>query len=59
MIQMQPVQVKYNLQILLTRSLVTCPGALAWRSEAALAYLALGDRESAERLAEEELRLAA
>ena len=43
---------------LLTRSLVTCPGALAWRSDAALASLALGDQESAERLAEEELRLA-
>jgi DNA-binding CsgD family transcriptional regulator len=43
---------------LLTRSLVTCPGALPWRSEAALAHLALGDHESAERLAEEELQLA-
>ena len=43
---------------LLTRSLATCPGALAWRSEAALAHLALGDHESAERLAEEELQLA-
>ena len=43
---------------LLTRSLVTCPGGLPWRSEAALAHLALGDHESAERLAEEELQLA-
>jgi DNA-binding CsgD family transcriptional regulator len=43
---------------LLTRSLVTCPGALSWRSEAALAQLALGEHESAERLAEEELQLA-
>jgi len=43
---------------LLTRSLVTCPGALSWRSEAALAQRALGDHESAERLAEEELELA-
>ena len=43
---------------LLTRSLVTSPGALPWRSEAALVQLALGDRESAGRLAEEELRLA-
>ena len=43
---------------LLTRSLVTCPGAISWRSEAALAHLALGDHESAERLAEEELQLA-
>src|SRR6266516_2270495 len=43
---------------LLTRSLVTSPGALPWRSEAALAHRALGDYESAERLAEEELRLA-
>jgi len=43
---------------LLTRSLVTSPAALSWRSEAALAHLALGDHESAERLAEEELELA-
>jgi DNA-binding CsgD family transcriptional regulator len=43
---------------LLTRSLVISPGALSWRSEAALAHLALGDHESAERLAEEELQLA-
>jgi DNA-binding CsgD family transcriptional regulator len=42
----------------LTRAIVTCPGYLPWRSEAALAQLALGDRESAERLAEEELELA-
>ncbi|TML85403.1 MAG: hypothetical protein E6G09_05800 [Actinobacteria bacterium] len=44
--------------VLFTRSLVTCPGGLPWRSEAALAHLALGDRESAGRLAEEELQLA-
>ena len=43
---------------LLTRAQITCPGYLPWRSEAALAQLALGDRESAERLAEEELELA-
>jgi DNA-binding CsgD family transcriptional regulator len=43
---------------LLTRSLVTSPGALPWRSEAAFAYLALGDHEAAERLANEELELA-
>jgi len=43
---------------LLTRSLVTSPGALPWRSEAALVHLALGDQEAAERLAEEELQLA-
>ena len=43
---------------LLTRSLVTSPGALPWRSEAALVHLTLGDQESAGRLAEEELRLA-
>jgi DNA-binding CsgD family transcriptional regulator len=42
----------------LTRALVTCPGFLPWRSEAALAQLALGDREAAGRLAEEELELA-
>ena len=37
---------------------VSCPSFLAWRSEAALAHLTLGDRESAARLAEEELELA-
>jgi DNA-binding CsgD family transcriptional regulator len=40
------------------QALVSSPGFLPWRSEAALAHLALGDRESARRLAEEELRLA-
>ncbi len=44
--------------VLFTRALVICPGSLSWRSEAALAHLALGDRESAERLAAEELELA-
>jgi DNA-binding CsgD family transcriptional regulator len=44
--------------VLLTRGLVTCPGYLPWRSEAALAHLALGDRESAARLAAEEVELA-
>jgi DNA-binding CsgD family transcriptional regulator len=43
---------------LLTRALVTCPGFLPWRSEAALAHLALGDGEPARRLGEEELELA-
>ena len=42
----------------LTRALVTSPGYLPWRSEAALAQLALGEREPAQRLAEEELELA-
>jgi DNA-binding CsgD family transcriptional regulator len=42
----------------LTRALVTCPSYLPWRSEAALAHLALGDREAATRLAAEELELA-
>ncbi len=42
----------------LTRAVVTCPSYLPWRSEAALAHLALGDREPAGRLAEEELELA-
>jgi DNA-binding CsgD family transcriptional regulator len=42
----------------LTRGMVTCPGFLPWQSEAALAQLALGDREPARRLAEEELELA-
>ena len=48
----------WPLATLLTRAMVTCPGYLPWRSEAALAQLALGDHESAERLAEEELELA-
>jgi DNA-binding CsgD family transcriptional regulator len=43
---------------LTTRALVASPGFLPWRSEAALAQLALGDQDSAQRLAEEELRLA-
>jgi DNA-binding CsgD family transcriptional regulator len=42
----------------LTRALVTCPSYLPWRSEAALAHLALGDHEPAARLAAEELELA-
>jgi DNA-binding CsgD family transcriptional regulator len=42
----------------LTRAQVTCASYLPWRSEAALAHLALGDRESAGRLAAEELALA-
>jgi DNA-binding CsgD family transcriptional regulator len=42
----------------LTRALVTCPNYLPWRSEAALAQLALGDREAAGSLAAEELELA-
>src|SRR5437764_457676 len=40
------------------RALVACPSYLPWRSEAALAHLALGDHESARRLADEELELA-
>ena len=42
----------------LTRALVTCPSYLPWRSEAARAHLALGEREPARRLAAEELELA-
>jgi DNA-binding CsgD family transcriptional regulator len=42
----------------LTSGMVACPGFLPWRSEAALAHLALGDREPARRLAQEELELA-
>jgi len=42
----------------LTRAMISCPSYLPWRSEASLAQLALGDRESAGRLAEEELGLA-
>lgn len=43
---------------LATRALVSCPSFLPWRSEAAIAQLALGEREQARRLAEEELQLA-
>jgi DNA-binding CsgD family transcriptional regulator len=42
----------------LTRALITSPAFLPWRSEAALAHLALGDHESAELLSAEELELA-
>ncbi|HSC50106.1 MAG TPA: AAA family ATPase [Gaiellaceae bacterium] len=42
----------------LTRVLVTCPSFLPWRSEAALAQLALGDHDAAGRLADDELQLA-
>lgn len=42
----------------LTRALVTSPSVLPWRSEGALAHLALGDPEAAGRLAAEELELA-
>jgi DNA-binding CsgD family transcriptional regulator len=42
----------------LTRVHITCPSYAPWRSQAALAHLALGDREQAVRLAEEELELA-
>jgi DNA-binding CsgD family transcriptional regulator len=42
----------------LTGAHVTAPSFLPWRSEAALAQLALGDHTSAKTLAEEELRLA-
>ncbi len=43
---------------LLSRALVTCPSYLPWRSEAAVALIALGETEQASRLAEEELALA-
>src|SRR5436190_7382682 len=42
----------------LTQAMVTCPSYLPWRSQAALAHLALGDHEAAGLLAEEELELA-
>jgi DNA-binding CsgD family transcriptional regulator len=42
----------------LNRAMVTSPSFLPWRSEAALAHLALGDGEAAGRLAAEELDLA-
>jgi DNA-binding CsgD family transcriptional regulator len=43
---------------LLTRALIVSPAYLPWRSDAALAQLALGDRSCALGLAEEELGLA-
>ena len=43
---------------LLSRAWVISPSYLPWRSEAALAHLALGDRRSARHFAEEELELA-
>jgi DNA-binding CsgD family transcriptional regulator len=43
---------------LATSALVTCPSYLPWRSEAAHAHMLLGERESAQRLAREELELA-
>jgi DNA-binding CsgD family transcriptional regulator len=43
---------------LATRARVVCPGYLPWRSDAALAHLALAEREPARRLADEELELA-
>jgi DNA-binding CsgD family transcriptional regulator len=43
---------------LATRTFVTCPSYLPWRSEAALAHLALGETDAAKRLAQEELELA-
>jgi DNA-binding CsgD family transcriptional regulator len=42
----------------LTSGMVTCPGFLPWRSDAALAHRALGQGEPARRLADEELQLA-
>jgi DNA-binding CsgD family transcriptional regulator/tetratricopeptide (TPR) repeat protein len=42
----------------LVRAQVTGPSYLPWRSEAALAYVALGNPEQARRLASEELELA-
>jgi DNA-binding CsgD family transcriptional regulator len=40
------------------RTRVTCPSYLPWRSEAALAHLLLGQADTAQRLAQEELELA-
>src|SRR5829696_390989 len=44
--------------VMLTRAMITCPSFLPWRSEAALAHLALGHPEQAGGLAEDELDLA-
>jgi len=43
---------------LATRAMITCPSFLPWRSQAALAHLALGQPELAERLTAEEVELA-
>jgi DNA-binding CsgD family transcriptional regulator len=43
---------------LTTRALVTSPSYLPWRSETALAYLQLGNRDAAKALADQELELA-
>jgi len=48
----------FALRAILERSRTVAPGALPWRSQTALAYLALGDHEAATRFAEEELDLA-
>jgi DNA-binding CsgD family transcriptional regulator len=42
----------------LTRAQIVCPSYLPWRSQAALAHLARGERELARRLADEEVELA-
>jgi DNA-binding CsgD family transcriptional regulator len=47
-----------GIGLLTDRAGVTCPGYLSWRSDAALAHLALAEREPAMRLATEELELA-
>src|SRR5215207_358183 len=44
--------------VALMRAMITCPSFLPWRSEAALAHLALGHPEQAGGLAEDELDLA-
>jgi DNA-binding CsgD family transcriptional regulator/tetratricopeptide (TPR) repeat protein len=43
---------------LAARAGVSCPSFLPWRSDAALAHLALGEQEPAQRLAQHELELA-
>jgi len=43
---------------LTTEAEITCPGFLAWRTEAALAYQLLGEHEQGSALAAEELELA-
>ena len=42
----------------MTAAQATCPGYLHWRSEAALAYLLLGEQDEAQALATEEVELA-
>ena len=47
-----------SVGLVLQRAQIACPSYLPWRSQAALAHLARGEREPARRLADEEVELA-